>query len=95
MNEVDERIARISALTDSAGAFTAIVDVPQHVALGAMVTVTSMAGESHDTNCFVPGKPYYISADFPEKYQGGGRRPDMDSSRKRDGCGWKARWNSG
>ena len=65
MNEVDERIARISALTDSAGAFTAIVDVPQHVALGAMVTVTSMAGESHDTNCFVPGKPYYISADFP------------------------------
>ena len=66
MNEVDERIARISALTDSAGAFTAIVDVPQHVALGAMVTVTSMAGESHETNCFVPGKPYYISADFRE-----------------------------
>ncbi|MDE6314999.1 MAG: hypothetical protein K2L71_00875 [Muribaculaceae bacterium] len=63
---IQETVAETDAKTDISGRFSVNVNVPAGVALSARATVTSALGESHDADCFIPGKPYYIKVSLPE-----------------------------
>lgn len=63
---IQETVAEADAKTDLSGRFSVNVNVPAGVALSARATVTSALGESHDADCFIPGKPYFIKESLPE-----------------------------
>lgn len=63
---ISETLVTVNAKTDLSGRFSVDVTVPAKTSLSTRATVTSALGESHDADCFVPGKPYYIKVNLPE-----------------------------
>lgn len=53
-------------VTDESGRFSIILPIPVTANFSAHSSVTSALGETREADCFIPGKPYFISADLPE-----------------------------
>lgn len=66
----------ISVNTDSQGVFSVIIPNNKSRNLYASIIAASPTGETHETTCFIPAKPYFISADIPA-YVEAGRLPTI------------------
>lgn len=62
----EEPVATDTVTTDAEGKFTVKITVPKGENLSAAATVTTLSGESHDADCFIPDRRYFISAEIPQ-----------------------------
>lgn len=60
-----EPITTAEVTTDLQGNFKSLIDVSTTENLSATIMATSPTGETHEAECFVPFKPYFISAQVP------------------------------
>lgn len=68
---VDQQILTDTVTTDAQGRFRFEINVAPTSSYAAFVAVTSTIGETRDASCFLPCKPYFISANIPANLQAG------------------------